>query len=138
MTPTSSASVQPVAVPVGDIGETANFASAAERVMREQLQAMNLLFAKQLEVMSATPLSAAASSSPSPSIGHSPAAVRVAMPTASSVEAPPSGKEDFKSFGPYKPPQKSMSGELNARQQAALQAFIDRHNKRTLKSKTAT
>ncbi len=51
------------------------------------------------------------------------------------VESP---KEEFKPFGPYKPPQKGVSGELTRRQKESLQSLVERYSKRTAKSKTIT
>ena len=118
--------------------------SSVERLMREQLQAMNQLFAKQLEAIRG------GSSSP---VAPSPAPVKAAIPVpvstsvVSSVQAstpsanasaPAETKEEFKPFGPYKPPQKGTSGDLTAKQSERLKAFIEFYSKRTAKSKRMT
>lgn len=120
--------------------------SPIERVMREQLQAMNMLIAKQLETLnSVQPRAATASTSAAP-IAPRAMSVAQALPTqpAPGKDAPraaagaeaqlPAGK----SFGPYKPPQTSLSHDLTDLQREHLNALIDRVTRRTAKSKSFT
>jgi len=117
--------------------------------MREQMQMMNQLFAKQLDALrgisgeqsgakaqnelpqpaAALAKSAASSSSP-------------ARPSSSSNSLAVAAKEstEFKPFGPYKPPQtpKGTSSQLTEAQQKHIQALIERWTKRTTKSKNMT
>jgi amino acid adenylation domain-containing protein len=115
-------------------------AGSVERLVREQLEAMNQLFAKQLEALrgsSQAPATANQSSS-RPSAGASSSQPAVSA----SKTMPPvpleSPKEEFKPFGPYKPPQKGVSGELTQRQKESLQSLVERYSKRTAKSKSFT
>jgi amino acid adenylation domain-containing protein len=112
--------------------------SAVERLMREQLQTMNQLFARQLDALRGAPSQlaaakqqnelAAATATPIAKISASPAPL---------VPAPQEPRE-FKPFGPYKPPPKGTSGQLTERQQKHIQALIDRSTTRTAKSKRMT
>jgi amino acid adenylation domain-containing protein len=114
--------------------------SPAERLVREQLEAINQLFAKQLEALrgSSQVPSTAVSALSKPSAG---AASSQASASASNALPPvpvESPREEFKPFGPYKPPQKGVSGELTQLQKESLQSLIDRYAKRTAKSKSFT
>jgi amino acid adenylation domain-containing protein len=112
--------------------------SAVERLMREQLQTMNQLFAKQLEALrgvSPEPAAAktrnespAATATPVANVSASPA------PSASAAHEP----REFKPFGPYKPPQKGTSGRITERQQKHIQELIEHCTNRTAKSKSMT
>ena len=126
-------------------GDTAMSESAVERLMREQLQAMNQLFAQQLAaIRGVMPLPATQSNAAAvPSkTGSAVAAVPAAGPQVAATVAPtPSAataKQEFQPFGPYKPPQKGVSGELTERQKKGLQSLIERYAARTAKSKAMT
>ena len=118
--------------------------SGVALLMREQLQAMNQLLAMQLQVLRGTtgagegiPASAANSDAiaPNPPVSAAPA------PNAnlSTETTPATGTKDVvKSHGPFRPIQKADFGELNERQQQHLTALIQRHTKRTGKSKQLT
>ena len=94
--------------------------SPVERLMREQLQAMNQLFAQQLEAVRGIPAVQPAAAPKPVSTAPKPSSPVVAP----SVTAAPAGplvgtaalttKEEFKPFGPYKPPQKGISGQCHA------------------------
>jgi|CZKY01.1.fsa_nt_gi amino acid adenylation domain-containing protein len=141
--------------PVSGNGDGAMSESPVERLMREQLLAMNQLFAKQLEAMrggATAPASAAPAavvpapavpatvapkpSSPSLAPSPSPVAAPVAAPAAPVATA--SAKEEFKPFGPYKPPQKGISGNVTPQQQEGLKKLIELYARRTAKSKSST
>lgn len=113
-------------------------AGGVERLVREQLEAMNQLFAKQLEALrvSSQASATAAQSSSRPSAGAS----QFVAPASKTLPPVPveSPKEEFKPFGPYKPPQKGVSGELTQRQKESLQSLVERYSKRTAKSKSFT
>jgi amino acid adenylation domain-containing protein len=119
--------------------ETGGVATASEgsieRLMREQLQAMNQLFAKQLETFQGAVSRPAAPAMPSAAI--SPPAPRVSAEAISTsvAAAPPAAN---KPFGPYKPPQTSVSQELTGQQQKHLDVLIERVSRRTAKSKSLT
>jgi amino acid adenylation domain-containing protein len=138
ISPVPSSAVPLSAPPVNGNADIENFGPAAERLMREQLQTMNQIFAKQLETMSASPTQVSAKSAPATISIHASARPSVEIPAAAPAASAAPIKEEFKPHGPYKPPQKSMSGALNARQQKCLDALIDRHTKRTHKSKNLT
>ena len=127
--------------PAGSVApDSSHPAGSVERLVREQLEAMNQLFAKQLEALrgsSQVPAAAAQSSS-----RLSPGAPPSQPAISASKTMPPvpleSPKEEFKPFGPYKPPQKGVSGELTQRQKESLQSLVERYSKRTAKSKSFT
>ncbi|SHG99118.1 hybrid non-ribosomal peptide synthetase/type I polyketide synthase [Bradyrhizobium erythrophlei] len=136
--PVASAVAQLTSVPAGTASE-----SLVERLMREQLQAMNQLFAKQLETLQGTP-SRPATSPPSSAAISAPVTKAPAKVAASAVDAgaaaaasKPLGDE-IKPFGPYKPPQTAASKELTKKQEKHLNVLIDRVTRRTAKSKSFT
>ena len=133
-------SVQPVAA--GAVAE-----GAIERLMREQLQAMNQLFAKQLDTLngSAARSAPAIAAMPAPAASAaSPAAVvqttqiQAAPMKAPEVLASPDAGAPSKPFGPYKPPQATSSQDMTEHQQKHLAALVDRVARRTAKSKAFT
>ena len=133
----SAAASQPAGSRIPDSALTAG---SVERLVREQLEAMNQLFAKQLEALrgsSQSPAGATPSSS-RPSSGAS--SSQFAAPASKTMPPVPveSPKEEFKPFGPYKPPQKGVSGELTQQQKESLQSLVERYSKRTAKSKSFT
>ena len=142
-------------------GDSAMSESPVERLMREQLQAMNQLFSQQLDALrgsvaavappaprpavaaAATPTIAAPSSVPGPT--HVPQAPSVSIRASSASAAAStatasggSGKEEFKPFGPYKPPQKGISGGVTPQQEEGLRKLIQLYAQRTAKSKSFT
>jgi len=140
-------------VPFNGNGESAMSESPVERLMREQLSAMSQLFAKQLEVMrggAAAPASsvlAAAQVAPVPVVpatvapkpsSPSPAPVITPIPVSAAPSSTASAKQEFKPFGPYKPPQKGTSGNVSPEQEAGLKKLIDLYSRRTAKSKAST
>ena len=138
--------VTPSAPSMGGNGDTAMSESSVERLMREQVQAMNQLFAKQLEAMrgaapvAGIPVSAAATAGPPNPV--LPTITGTAAPATRTTAAPtvPTAvtKEEFKPFGPYKPPQKGISGEITAQQKNALQGLIEQYTRKSSKSKSMT
>jgi glutamate-1-semialdehyde aminotransferase/acyl carrier protein len=139
--------------PVNGNGDGAMSESPVERLMREQLAAMSQLFAKQLEAMrggAAAPGSAvpaAAHVAPAPVVSaeaapkaSSPSPAPVIAPMAASAAPATTGsaKEEFKPFGPYKPPQKGTSVNVTAQQQEGLKRLIELYTRRTATSKSST
>jgi amino acid adenylation domain-containing protein len=116
--------------------------SAIERLMREQLQAMNQLIANQLTALTAAKIeqpSAPATLPLTPALSQP--ITSVPQPTAKDEKPSTPGvasQKEYKPFGPYKPPQKGASGNLTPQQQKYLQSFIDRYTQRTAKSKSST
>ncbi|HTP31885.1 MAG TPA: amino acid adenylation domain-containing protein [Candidatus Acidoferrales bacterium] len=117
---TSAASVAPVA-PVAS--------AAIEAVIKEQLQTMSQLMARQLEMLRGVSLDTLPAAAPIP------APTRMPVPAASSPEPP---KQDFKPFGPYKPVQKGSSDGLTPEQTEHLKALSHRYTTRTQGSKKFT
>jgi amino acid adenylation domain-containing protein len=114
--------------------------SSVEQLMRDQLQAMNSLFAQQLSALNA---SNASSQSVPATTGSAPTAVPTAAP---SKPSPPDGSSatkdaagvELKGYTPFKPLQKSVSGELNARQLEHIQNLTKLYTSRTAASKRMT
>ncbi len=130
-------------------GDTAMSESSVERLMREQLQAINQLFAKQLEAIRSSPTT---STLPAPTTAAVPRLFEPTIPAGAPVArmTPAASvthmtdkrvtdqKEEFKPFGPYKPPQKGVSEELAELQKKGLQTLIEQYVKRTAGSKGMT
>ena len=116
--------------------------NAIERVMREQMQAMNALFAKQLEAMRGGSVDAQAAISVSANgITTSPAAM--ATPTAPVVANPTilpadEGAKELKGYTPFKPLQKEPSGEFTPQQREYVASLAERYTRRTAESKRKT
>ena len=132
--------------PISGNGDGPMSESPVERLMREQLTAMNQLFAKQLEAFRGAgsgPASALPAAVVPAAIAPAAAATRPAAPVAAPAAASPipvaaSAKEEFKPFGPYKPPQKGLSGDVTPQQQEGLKKLIELYTRRTAKSKSST
>jgi amino acid adenylation domain-containing protein len=134
--------------PSSSNNESSAAETAVERLMREQMAAMNQLFTKQLDALGValpqhtfadpqkeSPQQALTSSS---KIGtSSSSSVRTSAP-AHSLADPAKESREFKPFGPYKPPQKGNSAQLSALQQKHARELIERCSKRTAKSKSMT
>jgi amino acid adenylation domain-containing protein len=136
--PSLPASVQSTYVETQRAGTTSE--GSIERLMREQLQAMNQLFAKQIEA-----LQGAASRPSAPATPGTASVSQVsARSTSLNVEAGSSATankplgDETKPFGPYKPPQTAASKELTEQQEKHLKILIDRVTRRTAKSKSST
>jgi amino acid adenylation domain-containing protein len=129
----SSLSVLPTASAVTDNGTPPQ--GSVERLMHEQLQAMNQLFARQLDALRGMPANPAVAALQPTSV-PAPEAKRTSAATgATNSRAAPSA-DSSKPFGPYKPPQKGGGGDiLTATQNAHLTALVERYTKRTPKSK---
>jgi amino acid adenylation domain-containing protein len=109
-----------------------------ERLMREQLQTMNQLFAKQLDVLGAlSPEAAAAKTQNELPQAALPSVAKIAAAPAPPAPVPQESRE-FKPFGPYKPPQKGSSAQLTDSQQRHIRELIERCTKRTANSKSMT
>ena len=118
-------------------GPAAGNASLAERIVRDQLQAMTQLMAQQLQILRGT-VPAAPEAIAAPAVGPLAAAPAPAPSQAASAPATDSGKAEFKSFGRYKPVQKGHVGGLAPRQERHLAELIERYNRRTAGSKRMT
>ncbi|MGB9492418.1 MAG: aminotransferase class III-fold pyridoxal phosphate-dependent enzyme, partial [Terriglobales bacterium] len=152
--PTPAPAIRPMPAAAGN-GDSAMSESPVERLMREQLQAMNQLFSQQLDALrgsgaavappAARPAVAAsaATSAATPNVpapAHVPQApsVSIRASSASAAVSSGAGKEEFKPFGPYKPPQKGISGGVTPQQEEGLRKLIQSYAQRTAKSKSFT
>jgi amino acid adenylation domain-containing protein len=142
--PSPAAQVEPAAARVGGNGGISVSESSVERLMREQLQAMNQLFAKQLEALrggvSAASVSVPATAAIPATVMTAAPAAALAVPAATAAPAVPAAnlKAEFKPFGPYKPPQKGVSSAVTSQQEEGLRKLIELYTKRTAKSKSMT
>jgi amino acid adenylation domain-containing protein len=108
--------------------------SAIEQLLRDQLQAMNQLFAQQLAAVQASgtsPRSAAAPASALPPAG------------AQTVKAPAQGTgaasaKELQGYVPFKPLQKSTADQLSESQQQHIRSLIARYTAKTPGSKAKT
>ena len=145
--PTLSA-VQPVELLSTQVGESSTSASAIERVIQQQLQAMTQLASQQLAMLrNGLPTEDSASRLPAVSDDISPTtkgAVRARVAEHAALRAPQraeskiDGSTKGKTFCPYKPVEKGRGGTPTPRQQAALEGLIDRYTARTRRSKEIT
>lgn len=130
----------------GGKGDTPMAETSVERVMRDQLEAMNQLFAKQLEALkgatatgSKAPVPVATPPATTPptaasNVGAVPAPNQSATSTLSAAV-----KAEFKPYGPFRPPQKgNVPATATEQQKQSLQKFIRQYTSRTAKSKSMT
>ena len=140
--PTIIPSTELATTSVSGNGGTPMPESSVERLMREQLQAMNQLFAKQLETLrGSSPVAAPPAATAVPVAAATKPAATTAPPAPVPVtpaQPSPNAKEEFKPFGPYKPPQKGVSGNVTPQQEQGLQRLIEMYINRTAKSKAMT
>jgi amino acid adenylation domain-containing protein len=125
--PAAPSEIPAVAAPV--VTPSGNGHTALEAVVREQLQVMSQLMAKQLEIFRATPT--AATTTPA-------TAALTPVPAPVPEKAKPAPAQEFKPFGPYKPVQRGPVGGLNDRQTRHLNDLIRRYTARTARSKELT
>ena len=137
---TAASSTSPAAVASVPSG------SAIERMMREQIQAMNELFARQLETLRGASSQSSSAASPGiqavaqPSGRPAAALAQAPAPVAQTGAAPRADKDtkELKGYTPFKPMQKSLSSELTARQRDYIASLVDRYTRRTAGSKQKT
>ena len=150
VTPKSEAAERPSLAPVmthdatsmaSSNGNLSASTNTIERVIQQQLDAMQQLAAQQLEVLRNGSLSVA---SPAPVSGNgsvSGSAI-AAGSNRSLIKAPQrkasSEEKKEKPFSPFKPVEKGKGGTLTPRQQVALDQLIERYTSRTGKSKAMT
>ncbi len=110
-----------------------NGSATIESIVRDQLQTMSELMARQLEVfrnngcgLQAPPANGAAAVTPPQS------------PVSEIAPGPSSLPQEFKPFGPYKPIQKGTIDGLTEKKSTYLNDFIRRYGRRTAKSKEHT
>ena len=108
--------------------------SPIDRLIREQLDAMNQLFAKQLEaIRGAAPAPVAPAS-----LAGALAAESAPKSAPVSAAAEKEGVKELKGYTPFKPLQKGSSGELTPKQAEYVRALVERYTKRTAGSKQST
>lgn len=140
--PLATPQIQTPTAPILGNGDSAMSESSVERLMREQLQTMNQLFTKQLEMLRgagpaqvAAPLATAAGVSAPPKPAANVATTAAVAPVPSDVEK---DAKEMKGYTPFKPLPKSPSGELTPRQRQHIDALVERYTKRTASSKSKT
>ena len=121
----------PASVPIALNGTGGN---ALERIVSNQLQAMQQLMVQQLDMLRGTAFAVAPAAASEPAL---PNVVPVPEPVSLAVPAQ-ANKAEFKPFGPYKPIQKGPTGDLTPQQQACLNGLIERYTRRTPESKRLT
>jgi amino acid adenylation domain-containing protein len=125
-------------VPIPAQVETAVAASAVERLMRDQLQAMSELFTKQLDAIRNAAPTVVAQTSPDASVGRSPKSAVLSADASVAAPAAPSQADEVRPHGPFRPVRKDSSADFTEAQRGSLGAFIERYNRRTGKSKDIT
>ncbi|HXN23479.1 MAG TPA: amino acid adenylation domain-containing protein [Candidatus Dormibacteraeota bacterium] len=122
---------QPAAV-VNATAWSAPPGSTLEQLFRDQLQAMNQLFAQQLAAVRGTGLTQITST---PEVSPLASMPSPALPNAAANVEP---VKELKGFTPFKPLQKNISGELTPKQESYIRALIERYTTRTSRSKAKT
>ncbi len=119
--------------------------TAIERIMRDQMQAMNALFAKQIETLRGTAgqqqapnmramASATKLADPRPA---APVAAAASIVAASTAAADKETKE-LKGYTPFKPLQRGSSSELTPKQREYIASLVEGYTRRTAESKKKT
>lgn len=126
--------------------------SGLEALFAHQVQAMNDLMARQLDLLRGVPAAALTAPSipvapvmpavPAPMAAPAPA-VPLSAPSASSPAAPApaaveSKTQEFKAFGPYKPIQRGQTGDVTPAQQRYIDNLMARYTEKTKSSKRLT
>ena len=128
-----SASAPAVSAPVAP-ALTVSHAPAEEtaiaQMMREQLNAMNQLFAQQLAALHGTPSTAAPALSPVP--------VAPATQTSTTPDKADDTAKELKGYSPFKPLQKNAPAELTERQMRHIHTLVETYTSRTAGSKRST
>ncbi|MBS1799358.1 MAG: amino acid adenylation domain-containing protein [Acidobacteria bacterium] len=114
-------------------GSAPGAGTALEQLMKDQLQAMNQLFAQQIAILQGT----GTIPQPPPAI---PAVAPAKQEAVASPSAPQkdSANDELKGYTPFKPLQKSVSGELTQRQLDHIRQLTDSYTTRTRTSKDKT
>lgn len=129
----------PAALPVPLDGASE---SALERMMREQMRAMNELFTKQLDALRGVPPDRRV---PSAAAALPATTQQLAAPSkassAAGVEARPrvdQEPKELKGYTPFKPLQKGSSSDLTPKQRDYIASLVDRYTRGTAGSKRKT
>lgn len=138
----------------GSINEGDQTPASIDQLMRDQMQALNQLFAQQLSSLSgamgrpsasltpaspATPLIASAPiSTPTPTAGISIEAANQKQSAGVELVNMEPVNLELKGYTPFKPLQKSVSGDLTPKQTAHIENLIRLYTSRTATSKSKT
>jgi amino acid adenylation domain-containing protein len=106
--------------------------SPVERMMREQIKAMNELFSRQLDALRGLGLPANAPKA------QADQGVSVSIPSAPSRTAPEKRVKELEGYTPFKPLKAARSTDLTPGQRQYLSGLIERYTKRTAGSKART
>lgn len=130
----SAAAPQPVQPAVPQYGSGTAPANSLEQLMRDQLQAMNQLFAQQISVLQAAGNAPQVATAPTVS-----APVAAPIRTTAATDTPKdSAGVELKGYTPFKPLQKNVSGELTRRQVEHIKKLTEFYTSRTATSKHKT
>jgi amino acid adenylation domain-containing protein len=138
----SQVSFAPQAVPgAAPFDSAAAAPGSLEQLMRDQLQAMNQLFARQLAMLHGAPAPEQTALAAAQTI--QPSAVAVAPPKAVAPQAEAAAHKhaagvELKGYTPFKPLQKSVSGDLTPRQIEHIRKLTETYTSRTAGSKGKT
>jgi amino acid adenylation domain-containing protein len=108
--------------------------SAVAAIVREQLQVMSQLMAKQLDALRAS----GGGEAPAPTAPTALPAASAPPAPAPHVAAEPAPAKELKPFGPYKPIQKGRIEGVSERQRRCIDGLIKRYTARTARSKEFT
>jgi amino acid adenylation domain-containing protein len=106
--------------------------SPVERMMREQIKAMNELFARQLEALGSV------ASAAFPSGAARPAQSISLLPSAPPTTAPDKPAKELEGYTPLNPLKAARSTDLTPGQREYLRSLVERYTKRTAGSKART
>lgn len=128
----SLAAPQSVKPAAPSYGTSTVSSGSLEQLMRDQLQAMNQLFAQQISVLQTAGL--ATQGAP-----HTPPPAPSATPAAAITDTQKdSAGVELKGYTPFKPLQKNVSGELTPRQIEHIKKLTEFYTNRTATSKRKT
>jgi len=129
------AAVVPASTPSAPTGPVA--ASAVEQLLRDQLQAMNQLFAQQLAAIHGNaPIPAVTPVNPTAAMASGPAPQQ--KTAAPAKEKSSEETKELKGYVPFKPLQKNATDTLTEQQQGYIRGLIARYTAKTPSSKSKT
>jgi amino acid adenylation domain-containing protein len=134
--PMPSASAFPSFIPANNASPAS---SAVEQLMRDQLQAFNQLFAQQLAALGGSAAVQQQQAALAPPVQT---VAKVTQPEPAKAVAAPTPKDasgvELKGYTPFKPLQKSVSGELTPKQEEHIRKLVELYTSRTATSKAKT
>jgi amino acid adenylation domain-containing protein len=111
---------------------------ALEQLMRNQLLAMNQLFAQQIAALQGSTPPSRSVASPGMPGAPAPLAEIPAPSAAGPRPTNPAEIKELKGYTPFKPLQKGVTGELSERQKRYIRDLVERYTQRTARSKAKT